>query len=264
MPLTIEGAAVLHQMFRLRRTAWRALPEAGRAAAIAGTGAQLEAWSASSEGRQSVAYAVLGHKCDLLLIHLRRDFRELAEAQAAVANSGLGDYLEPVSSFASVVEMSLHDATVNVYSSLAERGIEPHTEEWKGEVESMLARQRQALAPRLWPEIPESEYVCFYPMSRKRGENVNWYLEPLQARQQMMLEHGVVGRRYADDVKQIITGSIGLDDWEWGVDLFGEDPLIFKKLVYEMRFDRVSAAFAEFGSFYIGARVEPAQLAAIL
>jgi chlorite dismutase len=101
-------------------------------------------------------------------------------------------------------------------------------------------------------------------MDRKRGEAKNWYEVPLAERQRMMHEHGLIGRRYADSVRQIITGSIGLDDWEWGVDLFAEDPVTFKKLIYEMRFDEVSAIYALFGSFYVGLRVHAADLPKLL
>ncbi len=110
------------------------------------------------------------------------------------------------------------------------------------------------MAPRLWPEIPPAKYLCFYPMDRKRGEVKNWYTLPIEERNRQMQEHGEAGRRYMGVVKQIITGSIGFDDWEWGVDLFAEDPLVFKKLIYEMRFDQVSAEYALFGPFYVGIR----------
>jgi chlorite dismutase len=120
------------------------------------------------------------------------------------------------------------------------------------------------MAPRLWPEIPAARYICFYPMDRRRGESRNWYQEPMAARRRMMKEHGSIGRRYAGDVRQIITGSIGFDDWEWGVDLFAEDPLVFKKLIYEMRFDQVSAVYALFGAFYVGLRVPASGLGGVL
>jgi chlorite dismutase len=94
-------------------------------------------------------------------------------------------------------------------------------------------------------------------MDRRRGEDKNWYQLPLSERQRQMAEHGAVGRRYAGTVKQVITGSIGFDDWEWGVDLFADDPLVFKKLIYEMRFDHVSAVYALFGTFYVGRRLDP-------
>ena len=101
-------------------------------------------------------------------------------------------------------------------------------------------------------------------MDRKRDEAKNWYTLPLAERQRMMHEHGMIGRRYADSIKQIISGSIGFDDWEWGVDLFADDPLMFKKLIYEMRFDEVSAIYALFGSFYVGMRVQAKDLRQVL
>src|SRR5437899_13108276 len=101
-------------------------------------------------------------------------------------------------------------------------------------------------------------------MDRRRGEARNGYQEPMAERKRMMEEHGAIGRRYAGEVRQIITGSIGFDDFEWGVDLFAEDPLVFKKLIYEMRFDEASAKFAEFGPFYVGLQFAPAHLGAVL
>ena len=101
-------------------------------------------------------------------------------------------------------------------------------------------------------------------MDRRRGEEKNWYTLPIEERQRQMEEHGQVGRRYAGQVQQIISGSIGLDDWEWGVDLFSDDPLVFKKLIYEMRFDEVSAVYALFGSFFVGLRCPSDQLGRVL
>jgi chlorite dismutase len=118
--------------------------------------------------------------------------------------------------------------------------------------------------PRLFPDIPPARYICFYPMDRRRGEEKNWYTLPIEERARQMNEHGLVGRRYAGEVKQIITGSIGFDDWEWGVDLFADDPLVFKKLIYEMRFDEVSAVYALFGHFYVGVRCLAGDLGKLL
>ena len=119
-------------------------------------------------------------------------------------------------------------------------------------------------AARLFPELPKHRYICFYPMDRRRGEDKNWYTVPIEERARQMNEHGLVGRRYAGEVKQIITGSIGFDDWEWGVDLFADDPLVFKKLIYEMRFDEVSAVYALFGTFYVGLRCSWCELGKLL
>ncbi|MBV8732995.1 MAG: heme-dependent peroxidase, partial [Acidobacteriia bacterium] len=216
------------------------------------------------DGRQSAIYSLLGHKGDLLLLHFRRNFEELNEAQLIVSRLRLSDYLETTASYLSVVELGLYESTAKVYGELAAKGIPTHSEEWNREIETVLARQRQAMAPRLWPELPAAKYICFYPMDRKRAESVNWYREPMADRQRMMHEHGLVGRRYAGEVRQIITGSIGFDDWEWGVDLFAEDPLVFKKLIYEMRFDEVSAVYALFGTFYVGLRTPAAALANLM
>jgi hydrogen peroxide-dependent heme synthase len=258
VPLTVEGASVLHQMMRFRRTAWRALAERERAAILAEAAAALESMSGTA------VYSLLGHKGDLMLVHFRKDFAELNQAEIALARLRLSDYLEPASSYLSIVELGLYESTSKVYSGLAAKGVTPHSDEWKQEIEAALERSRQAMAPRLWPEIPPAKYLCFYPMDRRRGESVNWYTEPMSERQRMMHEHGMVGRRYAGEVRQIITGSIGFDDWEWGVDLFAENPLVFKKLIYEMRFDHVSAVYALFGSFFVGLRVAPGELAQVL
>jgi len=218
----------------------------------------------ASEGRQSAIYSLLGHKGDLLFLHFRRSFEELNQAQMELARLQLSDYLEPTTSYLSVIELGLYESTSKVYGALAARGVQPHSEEWNREIEDTLMRQRQAMASRLWPEIPAAKHICFYPMDRRRGESVNWYRESMADRQRMMHEHGMVGRRYAGEVRQIITGSIGFDDWEWGVDLFAEDPLVFKKLIYEMRFDEVSAVYALFGTFYIGLRTPASALASLL
>jgi chlorite dismutase len=264
VPLTVEGASVLHQMMRFRWSAWRALPEAGRAAILEEAVHALAAMEQPSEGRQSAVFSMLGHKADLLLLHFRRSFEELSQAQLAVARLRLGDYLEPTASYVSVVELGLYESTAKVYAGLRANGVEPNSDEWKKEIDEVLARQRQAMAPRLWPEVPGAKHLCFYPMDRRRGESKNWYTEPMPNRQRMMQEHGLVGRRYAGEVRQIITGSIGFDDWEWGVDLFADDPLVFKKLIYEMRFDEVSAVYALFGTFYVGLRVRAAELGGVL
>ena len=258
VPLTLEGASVLHQMMRFRRPAWRALSADARGEILEEAARALAAW------KQSAVYSLLGHKGDLLFLHFRRSFEELNQAQLELARLRIGDYLEPTTSYLSVVELGLYDSTAKVYGDLAAKGVEPHSDEWNREIEDVLARQRQAMAPRLWPEIPGAKYICFYPMDRRRGESKNWYQVPMAERQRLMHEHGLVGRRYAGEVRQIITGSIGFDDWEWGVDLFAEEPLVFKKLIYEMRFDEVSAVYALFGVFYVGLRLQPAELNAIL
>jgi chlorite dismutase len=249
-------------MMRFRRTAWKALAQAERDAALAEAVAAFEA--VPGDAQQSAVYSLIGHKGDLMFVHFRKTFEELNQAEIALARLRLSEFLEPTTSYLSMVELGLYDSTLKLYAGLAERGIEPHSAEWNQEIETQLSRQRQTMAPRLWPAIPDRKYICFYPMDRRRGESENWYQVPMAERQRMMHEHGMIGRRYAGSVQQIITGSIGFDDWEWGVDLFADDPLVFKKLIYEMRFDEVSAVYALFGTFYVGLRVALVDLATLL
>ena len=215
-------------------------------------------------GGGSALFSLIGHKGDLLLVHFRNSFADLNQAELTLAGLRLSDYLEPTSSYLSIIELGLYDSTVKIYKELTEQGIQPHSDQWKAEIECKLDRHREAMRPRLFPEIPPNRYICFYPMNRLRGEDKNWYTLPIEERARQMNEHGLVGRRYAGEVKQIITGSIGFDDWEWGVDLFADDPLVFKKLIYEMRFDQVSAVYALFGTFYLGVRCRAAALQKLL
>jgi hydrogen peroxide-dependent heme synthase len=272
VPLTVEGYSVLHQMLRFRWSVWRQLRAGLRreivdeAAGLLGKMEQSPASSSSSTSSsgQSALYSLLGHKGDLMFIHFRPSFAELNRAEMQIARLRLSDYLEPVTSYLSVIELGLYESSVKTYRDLAEQGIEPHSDEWKQAINETLARQREAMQPRLFPEIPKGRYACFYPMDRRRGEDKNWYTLPIEERARQMYEHGQVGRRYAGEVKQIITGSIGFDDWEWGVDLFADDPLVFKKLIYEMRFDEVSAVYALFGHFYVGVRCSWCSLGKLL
>jgi hydrogen peroxide-dependent heme synthase len=267
VPLTVEGASALHQMFRFRWRNWLNLDSfrrqriLGEATALL---APLEVGSPEGHPNQSAVYSQLGHKGDLMLVHFRDSFEELNQTEISLAKLELADFLEPVHSYLSVVELGLYESTSKSYQALAEKGFATHSPEWKAGIAEVTERQKAAMAPRLYPRIPESKYLCFYPMDRRRGEEKNWYLVPMAERQRMMHEHGLIGRRYADEVRQVITGSIGFDDWEWGVDLFAEDPLVFKKLIYEMRFDEVSAIYALFGAFYVGLRVKVADLGQLL
>ena len=258
-PLSLEGFAVLHQMFRVRRAAWRAL-DSGEQERILSEASETFAEMARREDGESAFFSQLGHKGDFLLVHFRRTFDELNHAELAVAKLELADYLEICNSYLSVIELGLYEASVTLYERLASEGIKPHSDEFQSQVEAELERQRHKMAERLYPRIPPRHYLCFYPMDKKREGADNWYRLPITERRTLMREHGMVGRRYAGQVTQIISGSIGFDDWEWGVDLFADDPVVFKKLVYEMRFDEASAGYGRFGPFYFGIRIRPADL----
>jgi chlorite dismutase len=263
VPLTTEGYSVLHQMMRFRRTAWRALSEAARKEIAEEAASALGEMEKNKDG-QSALFSLIGHKGDLMLVHFRKSFADLNQAELKLAGLRLSEYFEPTSSYLSIIELGLYDSTLKIYKELTDQGIQPHSDQWKAEIESKLDRHREAMHPRLFPEIPPNRYLCFYPMDRRRGEDKNWYTLPIEERARQMSDHGLVGRRYAGEVKQIITGSIGFDDWEWGVDLFADDPLVFKKLIYEMRFDHVSAVYALFGQFYVGVRCPAVGLAQLL
>src|SRR5580698_5784760 len=262
-PLTVEGYATLHQMMRFRWTAWHALADNDRRE-IADEAAKLLTGMESKTDGQSALFSLLGHKGDLMLVHFRNSFDQLNQAELDLARLRLSDFLEPTTSYLSVIELGLYESSLKTYKALADQGVEPHSEAWKQTIQEIITRQKDAMKTRLFPSMPPNRYICFYPMDRRRGEDKNWYMLPMEERQRQMNEHGLVGRRYAGEVKQIITGSIGFDDWEWGVDLFADDPLVFKKLIYEMRFDHVSAVYALFGSFFVGLRCPASHLHELL
>jgi chlorite dismutase len=241
-PETLDGWFAFHDLRRLDRPAWNDLSQPDRHKAVseaAGLLASFEEVDDAPEGH-SVTYAVLGHKADVLVIHLRPDLHQLHELDRAFDNTTLASHTIRTFSYVSVVEVSRHGAPEGTSENIEES---PY------------------IQARLRPEIPAySRYVCFYPMSKKRQGLDNWYSLSNSERGDLMRVHGRTGRRYAGKVGQIVTGSTGLDDWEWGVTLFADDPLQFKKLVYEMRFDEVTARYGEFGPFYVGERLVPADL----
>ena len=254
-------------MFHFDWNAWKeASPEQRHRVEneAAGLFARWEEGSKQEHPNQSAIFSHLGHKGDLMLIHFRDSLADLNRVELELVQTGLNTYLRPAHSYLSVVELGLYDSSAKAYGALAEKGLQPGTPEWDAGIREVVERQSKAMAQRLYPAIPGAKYLCFYPMDRKRGEKVNWYTEAMADRQSMMHEHGLIGRRYADSVRQIITGSIGFDDWEWGVDLFAEDPLVFKKLIYEMRFDKVSALYAQFGQFFVGVRLPAVNMGAWL
>jgi chlorite dismutase len=258
-PCTLEGFAVLHQFFHLKHDRLRHLSSDIRTSIIAEATETIAAMTRCPEG-DTALFAQLGHKGDLIIIHFRRTLDELSRAEQVLTKLRLSEYLEQSHSYLSVIEIGLYEATVKMHRELSAQGLVPHTPAWDNAVVANLAGQRDKLAARLWTPIPDRRYVCFYPMNKRRQGADNWYMLPLEERQRLMHEHGLIGRRYAGRVNQVISGSIGFDDWEWGVDLFTDDPLVFKQLVYEMRFDESSARYGEFGPFYVGIRLDVSEL----
>jgi chlorite dismutase len=207
---------------------------------------------------------LLGHKGDLMLVHFRRSFEGLQEAQLQVARLPLAPYLEATTSYVSIVELGMYEMTAQIHGRLKEKGLAAGSAEFEAAFDAEMEEQQRRVVGRLFLEVPKRRYVCFYPMNKRRGEDKNWYAVPVEERGRMMRDHGTIGRHYAGRVTQIISGSIGFDDWEWGVDLFADDPVVFKKLIYEMRFDEASALYAEFGPFYTGLQFSAAELPALL
>jgi chlorite dismutase len=261
VPATLDGWSLLHQAFRVRWPALRTLSASARTTLASELARALEV---PAEDGQTAFVQLLGHKGDLLLIHARRDFDALSQAQLHVASSGLFEYLEPASSYVSIVELGMYEMTAKLHAEIAGRGLEPGSEAFEQAFAAEMATQAKRVASRLFLELPRRRHVCFYPMNKKRGEAKNWYSAPFDDRAAMMREHGHIGRKYAGKVTQIISGSIGFDDWEWGVDLFADDPSVFKQLIYEMRFDRASADYAEFGDFAVGLQFSRAELSVLL
>jgi hydrogen peroxide-dependent heme synthase len=264
VPETLEGWSVLHLMFRVDWPRLRRLTPEDRQAMAREAAASLTCGVASPSDGATALVQLLGHKGDLMVIAFRRSFDDLGRAQLAWSRTALHGFLVATTSYVSIVELGMYEMTAKIHRQLAEQGLPHGTPTYDAAFDAEIERQRQRVSARLFSPIPPSRHVCFYPMNKRRGEALNWYTERYDRRSEMMLEHGKVGREYAGKVTQIISGSIGYDDWEWGVDLFADDPITFKKLIYEMRFDEASAKFAEFGPFYIGLQFSPASLGTFL
>jgi peroxiredoxin len=248
-PETLEGWYALHQIYTcethqadqgdtladLARAVWAELPRVEKG------------WSTSAR--------LVGSMADLMVIHFRDSLDGIAEAQAAFDRVAGKHELDLQYSFLSVAEAGLYHLTTKLAQEAAARGGAVGDEEYAAQMKQRSAAERDSdhVRKRLYPPLPKDmPWVCFYPMSKRRDPGQNWYTLSLEDRSRLMHSHGTTGRRYAGRVQQIITGSIGFENWEWGVTLFARDPLDIKKLVTDMRFDEVSAKYADFGDFFMG------------
>lgn len=240
---TLDGWYALHDFRTIDWKSWKGLSAAERQMAIAEFQAFLDDLGREEENRRGSygVYEVAGNKADLLFIHMRPTIEELNEVKERFQKTRFADFTHTGYSYVSVVELSAY---------LAKPGVDIDTDPY--------------LQSRLKPVLPKNQYVCFYPMNKRRLLDDNWYMLSMEERKGMMKSHGMIGHQYAGKVKQIITGSIGFDDWEWGVTLYAEDSLQFKKLVYEMRFDEASARFGEFGPFYVASPMKGTRIARLL
>ncbi len=233
---TLDGWYVLHDLRSMDWASWKLVSKEERQAAVEEFLVYLEKLQKTDDDKTGAHafYTVIGQKADFMLMTLRPTMDELQELETEFNKLAIADFTIPAYSYLSVVELSNYlagESTDDPYQNPFVRG-------------------------RLYPELQRSQYICFYPMDKKRDGDVNWYMLDMEKRKELMRAHGLIGRSYAGKVKQIISGSVGFDDYEWGVTLFADDVLQFKKLIYEMRFDEVSARYAEFGSFFVGTILE--------
>ncbi|PSQ60967.1 MAG: heme-dependent peroxidase, partial [Halobacteriales archaeon SW_9_67_25] len=250
-PPTEEGWYALHDFRRVDWDAWREASERARDRAVEEATDHLQSTLAVEDADEgaSALYSVLGHKADLLVLHLRPTTADIGALERRFEGTDFARFTERTTSFVSVTEAS-------GYSERAREYFEGDLDESSG-----LARY---IRSRLEPTIPEATHVCFYPMDKRRDPDQNWYDLPFEERAEHMDAHGEIGRDYGGRVTQMITGAIAIDDWEWGVTLWGEDLVDMKDLLYEMRFDPSTSQYADFGSFYVGRRFPPADLPALL
>jgi peroxiredoxin len=247
-PETLEGWYSLHQIFRFSRqkpdaTRLARMVKSSTAALASGPGARKTKASPAPAG-WTCFVRLIGSTSDLMVIHFRESLDAIGAAQNALSKTELAKTLEPVYAFLSITEAGLYHITAELARAAEARGGKVGDAEYAKTLaaRSTAERESQQVKRRLYPELPEKmPYVCFYPMSKRRDASQNWYTLSLDERSRLMQAHGLTGRRYSGKVQQVITGAIGLDAWEWGVTLFAEDPLEFKKLVTDMRFDEVSA-----------------------
>jgi len=247
-PRTEEGWYVLHDFRSVDWDAWRDAPERRRETALEEGVEYLRAHEAVADAPEgdSAVYSVVGDTADLLVVHLRPTLDALDTARRRFETSEFGAFAERVDDYLAVTEVSDYVSDEYFEGGDVDAGIERYIE------------------GKLHPTLPDDGYVSFYPMSRRRDPDANWYALPYEERADMMAEHGDTGREYGGRVTQIIASSVGLDDWEWGVTLFAEDPVALKDIVYEMRFDEASATYSDFGRFLVGRRFSPADLDAFM
>jgi peroxiredoxin len=254
-PETTEGWYAFHQILALDRPALRALEADDRERIRADGALALEAAASPGGEGWSAVVPLVGSRADVMLLHFRPTLDGIGEAQRALARTELFDFLRPIYTFLSVTEAGLYHASAQLAAEAAARGGSVGDAAYREAMNARVAGERASahVQRRLFPPLPaDMPYVCFYPMSKRRVPGQNWYALPLEERSRLMMAHGMTGRGYAGRVMQVITGAIGFDAWEWGVTLFAGEPLTFKKIVTDMRFDEVSAEYAEFGEFFVG------------
>jgi chlorite dismutase len=255
-PTAVDGRAVLHLFFHLRRDLLE-----GAGGAAKDFAARIDGF-AQGEGRQALTFSVIGQKADIGIMALAPDVADLDRFSIDLASSPLGQVLLPAASYLSLTELSEYTSTSDDEARrlVDEEGLDPGSAEYREAMDTFAERMAAYASHRLRPELPQRRIISFYPMSKRRAPGQNWYALDYGERKALMSGHAAVGRRYRGRVLQLITGSVGLDDWEWGVTLLADDPADIKDIVYEMRFDEVSAQYAEFGPFVTGLLMRPDEM----
>lgn len=261
----LVGWPVVHQFFRIDRARWHALPADTRHAAVAEFAARLGR-ACGEEGLQFVPLAGIA-KADFGYMAVHPELRRLQQLGQELAATVVGTCLTPTYAFLSISEVSEYMSSPADWARqlIDEQHLDPATPEFAKSMAGFAARMRAYAEARVHPQLPtDMPVICFYPMSKLRGEQRNWYALPFDERKKLMGGHGATGRKFAGRVLQLITSSTGLDDWEWGVTLFARDLKSLRDVVYEMRFDEGSALYGLFGEFYVFLRLAPEELQATL
>jgi peroxiredoxin len=248
-----EGWHCLHLFYRVEQAQWQLLNEAERNSAKTNL-SQLVQEIRALESTQLLTLSMVTPKADLGFMLVTPDLHSANRIEKQLTASLGADVLTPVYSYLSLTEESEYVTTEEEYAETLknEQNLQPGSPQFDQAMAAFRDRIKHYRQDRVYPTLPEWPIVCFYNMSKRRGEHRNWYALPYEERRNLMKGHANVGRRFAGKVKQLITGSTGLDDAEWGVTLFARDTFQIKSIVYEMRFDPVSAEYADFGEFFIG------------
>ncbi len=261
VPLT-QGIHVVHLFHRIDRARWAQLPSGAATAALAALEAVCRANPGPAQPRV-LTYANVGGKADIAVVLFAAELQQVSTLQRSVERAFPPGTLQTVFSYLSVTELPEYvttDEDLHRMLTGGEKKLEPGTTEFDAALAAAREKNREYQHYRLYPEMPDWPILCFYPMSKKRDGADNWYSLGFDARKKLMGSHARTGRKYAGRISQLITGSAGLDDWEWGVTLMAQKLDDVKGIVYEMRFDEVTARYGDFGPFYINLRMAPAVL----
>jgi len=249
-----EGWHVMHLYYHVDHSAWSLLGEDEKRMAKTRL-TELVQEIRANQDTHLLTFAVATPKADLGFMLLTPDLHQATFFEKQLTLSLGPDTLSPVYSYLSQTERSEYTTSREQYATetlVEEKAMTEGTPEFEAALKEFDERMEHYLKHRLYPVLPDWPVVCFYPMSKRRSGNDNWYSLDYEARRKLMAGHARVGRTYSGRILQLITGSTGLDEYEWGVTLLAKDTIDVKAIVYEMRFDEVSARYADFGDFYIG------------